>query len=262
MKTSLLLAASCALLLSTSSFATEKTLRGAADLSYPPFQFRDSSGNPAGFEIDLTNAICEAIQVKCTYVITSFDAEIPALLSKKVDFISPLGATIKRKKSIAFSDYLYHAPSKLVARKNSGLLPDVASLQGKHIGVLQGSIQEMYARQYWIPKGIDVVTYPDQDSIYQDLEVGRLDGSLVPGAAVTYGFLNKPAGKDFALLGPEVTDDKLFSAGSAYGIRQGDTPTQALINQGIKKIMADGQWEKIKQRYFGDLEMKVNITAP
>ncbi len=262
MKTALYLVAGCALLLSTSCFSAEKTLRVAADLSYPPFQSRDPSGNPAGFEIDLTNAICQAVQVKCTYVISSFDAEIPALLSKKVDFISPLGATIKRKKSIDFSDYLYHAPSKLVARKNSGLLPDVASLQGKHIGVLQGSIQEMYARQYWVPKGIDVVTYPDQDSIYQDLEAGRLDASLVPGAAVTYGFLNKPAGKDFALLGPEVTDDKLFSTGSAYGIRKGDTSTQALLNEGIQKIIANGQWEKIKQHYFGNLEMKVPANSP
>jgi len=75
--------------------------------------------------------------------------------------------------------------------------------------------------------------------------------------AVTFGFLNKPEGKDFALTGPEVRDDKLFSIGSAYGMRKGDDKTKKLLNDGLAKIIADGTWEKIKTHYFGSLEMAV-----
>lgn len=242
------------------ALAAGETLRVGADLTYPPFQYRDASGAPTGFEIDITNAVCKAMDVKCEYVVSSFDAEIPSLMAKKVDFISPLGATEKRRKSIDFGDFIFHVPTKLVARKGSNLQPDAASLQGKRIAVQQGSIQEMYANKYWAPKGIDIVMYPDQDVIYQDLAAGRLDGALSPGVAVTFGFLNKPEGKDFALTGPEVRDDRLFSIGSAYGVRKGDDKTRKLLNAGLAKIMADGSWEKIKQRYFGDLEMKVTRT--
>ncbi|WP_413651512.1 transporter substrate-binding domain-containing protein [Pantoea sp. B65] len=240
------------------ALAAGETLRVGADLTYPPFQFRDSSGKPAGFEIDITNAVCQAMQVKCEYVVSSFDAEIPSLLAKKVDFISPLGATEKRRKSIAFSDFIYHIPTKLVARKGSNLLPDATVLQGKRIAVQQGSIQEMYANKYWATKGVDIVMYPDQDVIYQDLASGRLDGALSPAVAVTYGFLNKPEGKDFALVGPEVRDDVLFSIGSAYGMRKEDEKTRKLLNEGLAKIIADGSWEKVKQHYFGDIDMKVH----
>lgn len=239
------------------SIAAADTLRVAADLGYPPFQFRDNHGTPAGFEIDVTNAICAAIQAQCEFVAGSFDSEIPALLAKKVDFISPQGATEKRRKSIDFTDFVYHIPTQLVARKGSGLLPDVAKLQGKRIAVQQGTIQEMYANQYWAPHGIEVVAYADQDTVYQDLAAGRLDGALSPAVAVTFGFLNKPEGKDFELVGGEVRDDKLFSIGSAYGIRKGDEALKQRLNQGLAKIIADGTWDKLKQRYFGDIEMKV-----
>ncbi|TKI04605.1 transporter substrate-binding domain-containing protein [Martelella alba] len=238
--------------------ALADTLRVAADLSYPPFQYRDSQGKPAGFEIDITNAVCAAIGAKCQYVAVSFDSEIPALLAKKVDFISPQGATKKRRQVIDFSHFIYHIPTQLVARKGSGLLPDAAKLQGKRIAVQQGTIQEMYANQYWAPHGVEVVPYADQDTIYQDLVAGRLDGALSPAVAVTFGFLAKPEGKDFALVGREVRDSTLFSIGSAYGLRKGDTPLEQRLNQGLDKIMANGTWDKIKQRYFGDIAMKVS----
>ncbi|PIJ48442.1 ABC transporter substrate-binding protein [Erwinia sp. OLTSP20] len=252
----------CLLLTGTSQALAEETLRVAADLAYPPFQFRDNNGQPGGFEIDITRAVCKAINVKCEFVVSSFDAEIPSLLARKVDFISPLGATEKRRQSIDFSNFIFHIPTKLVARKDSGLLPTVASLRGKQIAVQQGSIQEMYANQYWAPQGINVMHYADADAIYQDLAAGRLDGALSPGVAVTFGFLNKPEGKDFALVGPEVRDDKLFSLGSAYGVRKGNSVLLKRLNDGLTKIMADGTWQKIKQHYFGDLEMKVAPQDP
>lgn len=148
MKKTLSMVAALTLACSSPLFAADNVLRVAADLSYPPFQYRDASGTPTGFEIDITNAVCKAVNITCEYVVSSFDAEIPSLMAKKVDFISPLGATEKRRKSIDFSDFIYHIPTKLVARKGSNLQPDEASLQGKHIAVQQGSIQEMYVNKF------------------------------------------------------------------------------------------------------------------
>src|SRR5476649_2210485 len=89
----------------STAWAENETIRIGADLTYPPFQYRDADGSPHGFEIDITNAICKAVSVKCEFVVSSFDAEIPSLLAKKVDVISPLGATEKRKKDIEFRDF-------------------------------------------------------------------------------------------------------------------------------------------------------------
>lgn len=47
-------------------FANQLSLRVGVDLTYPPFQSTDKTGHPAGFEIDLTNALCKSINANVT----------------------------------------------------------------------------------------------------------------------------------------------------------------------------------------------------
>jgi len=245
------------LTLSPAVLADQLTLRVGVDLTYPPFQSAEKTGHPEGFDIDVTNAICKSINAKCDYVVNTFDAQIPALLAKKIDVISPLGVTLKRMKAIDFSDYVFHVPTQLVARKDLSLYPQADKLRGKNIAVQQGSIQEAYANKYWLPAGVNIKSYPDQDAIYQDLYAGRVDGALSPSVGIMFGFLKTPEGQNFELKGPEVTDDNLFSAGSAYGIRKNDDQTKRLINKGIQNIINDGTFEKLKKRYFGNIDLSV-----
>ncbi|MEQ4512874.1 MAG: transporter substrate-binding domain-containing protein [Dickeya sp.] len=238
-------------------FARQGVIRIGVDLAYSPFQTRDVNGNPAGFDIDITDAICKSVNAKCDYIVNTFDAQIPALLARKIDVISPLAVTPKRKEAIDFSHYLFHIPTRFVARKGSSLLPQVDKLRGKSIAVQQGTIQETYANKYWLPAGVNVKSYPDQDAIYEDLRAGRVDGALCPSVSLIFSFLQTPQGKDFELKGPEITDDGLFSIGSAYGIRKGDTETQQLLNQGLQNIINDGTFLRIKTRYFRDTDLSV-----
>ncbi|EBV5086612.1 ABC transporter substrate-binding protein [Salmonella enterica subsp. enterica serovar Minnesota] len=238
-------------------YAVQEVIRVGADLTNPPFQSKDKNGYPSGFDIDVTNALCRSINARCDYVVNTFDAQIPSLLSRKTDIILPLGATEKRRNSIDFSHYVFHDPTRLVTRKNSHLLPRADMLKGKSIAVLQGSIQEIYANKYWLSAGVEVKNYQDQDAIYQDLYTGRVDGALCPSAELIAGFLQTPEGKNFELKGPEITDTELFSIGSAYGIRKNDIKTKQLINRGLDNIMNDGTYSAIEKKYFGDLNISI-----
>lgn len=87
------------------------------------------------------------------------------------------------------------------------------SLRGKRVGVGQGSNQEAYAKRRMGRQGVRVVSYQNQDQVYADLVMGRLDASLQGAVQASYGFLDKPVGKDFELAGA-VLDD-LATSGSA-----------------------------------------------
>ncbi|KHN56851.1 ABC transporter substrate-binding protein [Dickeya fangzhongdai] len=245
------------LTISPFAFAKQDIIRIGVDLTYPPFQSRDKNGNPSGFEIEVTDAICKSINAKCDYIVNTFDAQISALLAKKIDVISPLGVTKKRKEAIDFSNYVFHVPTRFVARKETTLLPQVDMLRGKNIAVQQGTIQEAYANKHWQPAGVNVKSYPDQEAIYEDLYAGRVEGALCPSVALTFGFLQTPEGQGFELKGPEITDADLFSIGSAYGIRKGDTEIKQLFNQGLQNIMNNGELSRIKKQYFGDIDLSV-----
>ncbi|HKT95698.1 MAG TPA: transporter substrate-binding domain-containing protein, partial [Paraburkholderia sp.] len=149
-----------------------------------------------------------------------------------------------------FTDPIYAIPNQMIAKKGSPLLPTPESLKGKHVGVLQGTIQETYAKAKWAPAGVDVVPYQTQDQIYADLASGRLDASFQDAEAASKGFLNKPQGAGFAFAGPQVVDAKLLGEGVGYGVRKNDPALKAALDGALKELKADGTIDRIAAKYF------------
>ncbi|MGD8105386.1 lysine/arginine/ornithine ABC transporter substrate-binding protein ArgT [Pantoea sp. FN0302] len=231
--------------------AVPKTLRIGNDPTYPPFESKNAQGELVGFDIDLANEICKRIEARCTYVESDFDALIPSLKAKKIDFIiSSLSITEKRQQEIAFSDKLYAANSRLVAPKGAKLEPTPESLKGKNIGLLQGTTQETYANQYWRPKGVTITPYANQDLVYQDLNAGRIDAAFQDEVQASEGFLKQPVGKDYAFAGPAVKDDKIFGVGTGIGLRKEDSELKAAIDKAFAEMRKDGTYDKIAKKYF------------
>ncbi|MGN6648869.1 ABC transporter substrate-binding protein [Trinickia sp.] len=233
------------------SAADLKELRFGLEASYAPFESKNASGQLQGFDIDVGNAVCAKLKVKCVWVENDFDGLIPALQARKFDAInSDMTITDQRRRAIDFTDPIYTIPNQLIARKGSGLQPSVALLKGKHIGVLQGTIQETYAKAKWAPAGIDVVSYQTQDQVYADLVSARLDAAFQDSEAASKGFLKRPQGAGFDFAGPTVADEKLLGSGVGYGVRKGDKALLDQLNGALKALKADGTIDKIAAKYF------------
>ncbi|MEM5342910.1 ABC transporter substrate-binding protein [Paraburkholderia azotifigens] len=248
-KTLVCLALLCAAL---SSHARELTeLRFGVDPTYAPFESKAPDGKLVGFEIDLGNEICRRLHTKCVWVETAFDGIIPALQGRKFDAIlSAMSVTPKRETQVAFSTPLFNTPSSLIGRTGAAILPAVDSLKGKNIGVAQGSTQEAYAKAYWAPAGVNVVSYGNQELVYTDLRAGRLDATLTDMISGSEGFLKTPQGKGYGFLGSPVNDPKTLGKGAAIGLRKDDAELRTLINQAIGEMIKDGTYQKIERRYF------------
>ncbi len=240
---------------SSAAFAAD-TLRFGLEAQYPPFESKSSTGELQGLDIDVGNAVCVAAQMTCKWVETSFDGLIPALQGRKFDAInSAMNATDQRRQAIDFTTVVYRVPTQLIAKTGSGLEPTAASLKGKSVGVLQGSIQDTYAKAHWANEGVNVVAYQDQNQAYTDLVAGRLDSTLVLAPAGQTGFLSKPDGKGYSFVGAPVRDDKILGSGIAYGVRKGDDALKAKLNAAIAKVKADGTIDKYAKKYLGDIDI-------
>jgi lysine/arginine/ornithine transport system substrate-binding protein len=227
------------------------TIRFGVDASYPPFESKDASGKVVGFDVDLGNEICARLKAKCVWVENDFDGMIPALKAKKFDgVLSSMSMTPARQEQIAFSSKLFNTPTRLVAKKGSGLMPTAESLKGKSIGVEQGTIQETYAKTYWAPKGVKVVPYQNQDQVYADLIAGRLDGALQDAVQAEIGFLKTPRGASFDFAGKDLDDPKTLGEGAGIGLRKEDTDLKAKIDAAIAAMRKDGTYDKIAKKYF------------
>jgi lysine/arginine/ornithine transport system substrate-binding protein len=226
-------------------------IRFGVDPSYAPFESKNAAGELIGFDIDVGKAICEKLNAKCVWVENDFDGMIPALKARKIDAIlSSLSMTEKRMLQIDFSDKVFYTPTRMVAKIGSGLLPTADSLKGKAIGVEQGTIQETYARTYFEPSGVKVVSYQNQDQVYADLKSGRLDASLQDAVQANIGFLKTPNGAGFELAGPELKDTKILGSVAAIGLRKGEADLKNALNKGLAEILKDGTYQTLSRKYF------------
>ena len=245
----LILALALGAVVATAS-AQGNDLRVAIDPTYEPFTFKTADGKPTGFDVDIASAVCDQIKRKCVFVEQVWDSMIPGLQAKKYDvIISSMSITEDRLKVVDFTDKYYNTPSK-IAIKNDIKFTDAASLKGKKIGVLKGSTQEKYANGELKKVGVIVIPYEAQDQVYLDIKSGRLDGTVADVIEVTGGFLSKPEGKDYGVVGPELYIPKYFGTGAGFALRKGETALKTELNAAIKAIRANGTYKKINDKYF------------
>jgi hypothetical protein len=89
-----------------------------------------------GFDVDITNALCEQMKVKCTIVKQDWDGMIPGLMARKFDaIISTMDITEERKKRIDFSEKYQHVPARFAAKSGTALELTGAFMKDKKIGV-------------------------------------------------------------------------------------------------------------------------------
>jgi arginine/ornithine transport system substrate-binding protein len=236
----------------TSAFAQApdwKKIRIAVEGAYPPFSEVGPDGKIKGFDIDIANALCADLKAQCTLVQQEFDGMIPALNARKFDaVIASMSITEERKRSVAFTDKYYATPARLLAKKGTTLVPTVAGMKGKRIGVQRSTTHDRFATDTF--KDSEIVRYTGQDQVFLDLASGRIDAVMADAVAAGSGFLKRPAGKDFAFLGPAFNDPKYFGTGAGVAVRKGDADLVVKLNQAIKDILANGTYQKIAKQYF------------
>lgn len=106
----------------TASADEAKPIRIGIEAGYPPFSMKTPDGKLTGFDVDLGDALCEQMKVKCTWVEQEFDGLIPALKVKKIDAIlSSMTITDDRKKNVDFTIKYYHTPARFVMKAGTAI---------------------------------------------------------------------------------------------------------------------------------------------
>jgi arginine/ornithine transport system substrate-binding protein len=241
----------------SSAPAAPAPLKVAIDPTYEPFTFKTAEGKPTGFDVDIAQALCEEIKRECVFVEQVWDSMIPGLQAKKYDvIISSMSITDERMQQVDFTDKYYNTPSRIVLKK-SVKFTDAASIKGKKIGVLKGSTQEKYAMGELKSAGVVVTPYEAQDQVYLDIKAGRLDGTVADFMEVTGGFLTKPEGANYQLVGPDLKQPQYFGYGAGIALRKGETQLKTDLNAAIKSIRANGKYKTLNDKYFAKFNFDV-----
>lgn len=179
-----------------------------------PYTFITSDGQFTGFDIELFLNVAERMGFKKDQVVFTgqeFSALMPSVANGRFDVaVAAIGTTEARKKTVDFSDgYLAGYLSVLTP---DAKITDAAGLKGKRLGVVQGTLQEIYATKNF--KDTDLVKFPDNNSAVSALNNGTVDAH----------FLDYEAAKDYT--------DRFKALKIAVNIPSFDAPAGFVIRKG------------------------------
>jgi ABC-type amino acid transport substrate-binding protein len=221
----------------------------ATEAAYPPFNYLDRKGMPAGFEMELAQEACQRIKAECEFAAFKWDDLIPGLLDKKFDIImSSLEVTSERRKRLGLSRRYYLSPGAFIAAKGAPFDGPPSLLRNKRIGVQRDSTHADWAdksfrrsaqlkRYNTVAEALAALANDEVDAVFGD-------------KSQLWLWSQKPEGKCCELIGQDIKDNQTLGIGVAAGLRKEDAKLRDALNKAFAEMIGDGTYKKINEKYF------------
>lgn len=224
----------------TSTAESTITLKVASDTTFPPMEFIDENANITGFDIDLIKAVAEAAGAKVEVKTTAWDGIFAGLDNGSYDLIaSSVTITDERKEKFDFSEPYVTVGQVVVVPVGDESTTGLAGLEGKRIGVQQGTTGDLTAQGV---AGATVSAYPEIGLAFQDLINGNIDGIII----------DSPVAADYAMRNIDIkgkckiVGELLTSEPYGFVVKKDNAKVKDLLDKGIAALKANGKLEEIK----------------
>ena len=236
--------------------ASAETLRVGMECTYAPFNYRTSSGDLVGYDVDVAKGVAEIIGADLEFVCQQWDGMIPALLANKFDLIvASMSITESRLEKIDFSSPYRDSVGRLVGKSGQDMNlfdpsgnPIPENFSGLRIGLERASTYESWFNAK-LPNA-NVVLYDGSEPLYLDLVNGRVDAIMTNPMKAHLRFLAKEEGSGFEFISPAISEVEFFGIGVGIGLRQGQPELKARLDSAIKQLINTGKLTEYALKYF------------
>jgi cystine transport system substrate-binding protein len=210
--------------------------------TYAPFTYHDQSGELVGFDVEIGKEIAKRLGVKPEFVEGKWDGLIAGLDAERYDtVINQVGITEERKAKFAFSDPYIASKAALIVREDNTEIKDFADLTGKKAAQSLTSNYAKMAEQ----AGAELIGTDGFDQSIALVVQGRADATINDSLSFL-DFKKKQPGAPVKIA---ATEDEASYSGII--VRKGDPELVDAINKALKDMKADGTYQKIAEKYFG-----------
>jgi ABC-type amino acid transport substrate-binding protein len=219
--------------------------RVGMDPSFPPFEELDvNSGQPVGFDVDLTRAIAAKWGVRAEIVGVGFDQLIDAVAAQRVDSaISALPVFDWRAKEVSFSTPYIEAGIVLATAPDSGITGP-KDLAGLRVAVEWGSSGDAQARkqQRLLDGDMELIVRESPDAAMRAVADGEADAVIIDVISLA---LFDRTGENLAPVGGVLEPDPYVA------IVPVDAPDLLdAINEALAALEADGALAELRTRWL------------
>ena len=229
----------------TDKASDSDTLVMATNATFPPYEYVDGD-EYKGIDIEISQAIADAMGKKLVVDDIDFDSIIPAITTGKADMsLAGMTVTDERKESVDFSDSYATGVQVIIVPEDSDITGPDDLANDKMIGVQQGTTGHIYCSDTPEKGGFGedhVTAYPNGASAIQALLTGKVDAVVID---------NEPA-KAFVAEndGLKILDTEYVTEDYAIAVQKGNKELLDQINTILAQLKADGTLQSIIDKYI------------
>ncbi len=216
------------------------------DGAYAPFSFFKPDKSLTGFDIEITNALCQHIPEGCDIIPVNFEVIVDGLANGTYDVsISSLGYTKERAAKILYGPAYYRSHDAFIGRSEKFTDISPGSLKAVRLASSQGTTQQKFLTEHY-PDSV-ILEGKDLNEAYDKLVDGGVD-LVLADSIVHMDFLQSKRGADFAYVGEPLKSDDITNA--AYiGFRKGLEAKVDEFSAALKQIRLDGTYDRINRQF-------------
>jgi len=214
------------------------------DHNFPPYEYLDEKGRPAGYNVELTRAIAREMGLDIEIRLGPWAEVREALARGEIDALQGMFYSPERDLQFDFSQahILNHCVS--VVRRGEGDPPaTVGELVDRRIVVQRGDIMHDFVLESGLGKEVAVVG--TQENALRELAEGKHDCALV--SRVTALYCIKKEGWTNLVVGRK----PLISTEYCYAVPNNHRALLAQFSEGLKVLEENGEYRRIYEKWMG-----------
>ncbi len=226
---------------------THRRIIVGGDHNYPPYEYLDEKGRPAGYNVELTRAIAQEVGLDIEIRLGPWEEVRSALARNEIDAIQGMLYSTGRDLTFDFSPPHTVNHYVCVVREGEGPEPaTIEELSGKRIVVQRGDIMHDFVVENGLEDQVSVTDA--QEDALRELAKGKHDCAVVARLTALF-WINEYSWEDLC-----VGKRPFLSPGYCYAVPNN---RQALLSQfieGLEILEETGEYQRIQEKWMGVYE--------
>jgi two-component system sensor histidine kinase EvgS len=223
----------------------KRTIIIGGDSNYPPYEFIDSKGKPAGYNVELSQAIADALGLVVEFKLGPWSEILQELKNNNIDIIHGMFYSVERNREFDFSPahtsigHVIITNDKTVDYSNL----DLSTLRGKKIVVMKGDISHDTAVQAGYQN--QLIFTKTQEAAVKLIAKNQYQYAIVARTPALY-WINKYGYKNVF-----VSRKSILTPDYCYASQKNNVELLNSFTEGLKVLKNNGKYHKIYSKWLG-----------
>lgn len=221
----------------------DRPLRVGISDDFPPFEYTDDDGEPAGYDVDMMRAAAKVVGLDLEFKAAQWSEVRGDLESGKLDALTGMLYSRERDRTADFCEPLMRVLYTSFVRKGSPPIHDESDLTNKTIIVESRS--RMHDQLLKLNIAGHIIEATSEPEALRRLAAGEGDAALVPHLQ---GLL---IARQYKLTNVQPVGPPIYSLDLCFAVGEGNRTLQSMLNTGLAVIRRTGEASKIYDQWFG-----------